>query len=229
MFPIKKLPRLGQWDGRRRSSRQEEPLLRRLAQPAVLARLSIAWLTTIVVTALAIAWGPPFAYRVGEIYPHDLRARVDFEVVNQVELVNLHEPPPGEHDPIRETAKRSDQPVFEKYPRGLVLVPCGQPIQERQLEVLENEHFAYQESLGTSERWHRGIALFLIFSLLTTLVVLYVSRFQTGLGQSLPMIGGVCILVLGHARRSGMMLSQAPWHAGLSTHDGHGHDPDAGV
>src|SRR5207302_8515146 len=125
-------------------------------------------------------------------YPDDLRARVDFEVVNQVEFVNLFEP--GRNNaqpstgPIHETAKHADRPVLEKYPRGLVLIPCGQPIGERQLEILENEHFAYQESLGPQERWHRGIALFLIFSLLTTLVVLYVSRFQTKLGHSLPMI-----------------------------------------
>src|SRR5438105_7259684 len=180
MFPTKKMPRLGQWDGRRRSSRHEEPLLRRLGQPAVVARLAVAWLTTMAVTCLAVGWGPPFPFRAGEIYPYDLRARVDFEIVNQVELVNLREPQrqqPGEQDPIRETAQHADRPVLEKYPRGLVLVPCGEPIQERQLEVLVNEHDAYQLSLGSQARWHRGIALFLIFSLLTTLVVLYVSRF----------------------------------------------------
>jgi putative nucleotidyltransferase with HDIG domain len=216
MFPSKKTPRLGQWDGRRRSSRYDEPLLRRLGQPAVLARLGVAWLTTIAVTFVAVSWGPPFPYRIGEIHSHDLRARVDFEIVNQVEFVNLHEPerrpPPGEHDPIRETAQHTDRPVLEKYPRGLVLIPCGQPIGERQLEVLENEHYAYQESLGSQERWHRGIALFLIFSLLTTLVVLYVSRFQAALSQSLPMICGVCVVVLG-TLVLGLFLSQAPWHA----------------
>src|SRR5947209_17962181 len=99
MFPTKKAPRLGQWDGRRRSSRHEGLLLRRLGQPAVLLRLGTAWLTTVAVTLLAVGWGPPFPYRVGETYPHDLRARVDFEIVNEVELVNLGEPkeqsPPG--------------------------------------------------------------------------------------------------------------------------------------
>src|SRR5437773_478211 len=103
MFPSKKSLRLGQWDGRRRSSRHAEPVLRRL----------------------------------------------------------------------------------------------GQPIGERQLEILEHEHLAYQDSLDPHDRWQRGIGLFLVFSLLTTLVVLYVNRFQTALAQSLPMIGGVCILVLG--------------------------------
>jgi putative nucleotidyltransferase with HDIG domain len=218
MFPTKKLPRLGQWDGRRRSSRHEEPLLRRLGQPAVLLRLGVAWLTTVAVTALAALSGPPFPYRVGEIYPHDLRARVDFEMINQVELVNLFEPgrpkTTGEADPIHETARQADRPVLEKYPRGLVLVPCGQPIGERQLEVLESEHAAYHESLGPALRWCRGIALFMIFSLLTTVVVLYVSRFQTSLGQSLPMICGVCVLVLA-TLGLGLVLSQPPWHAVL--------------
>ncbi len=215
MFPTKKVLRLGHWDGRRRSSRHEEPLFRRLVQPAVLLRVGVAWLTTLAVTALAVAWGPPFPYRVGETYPHDLRARVDFEMVNQVELVNLGEPirpVNGETGPIHETAKQADRPVLERYPRGLVLIPWGQPIGERQLEVLENEHWAYQESLGTQERWKRGTALFLVFSLLTTLVVLYVSRFQTSLAHSLPMICGVCVLVLG-TLALGFVLSQAPWHA----------------
>lgn len=216
MFHTKKTLRLGQWNGRRRSSRHEEPLLRRLRQPAVLMRLGAAWLTTLAVTLLAIAWGPPFPYRVGEICPHGLRARLDFEMVNHVELVNAKENagtgPADGLEPIHETAKHSDRPVLEKYPRGLVLVAAGQPIRERQLEVLEHEHAAYQLSLSPQEQWNRGLALFLIFSLLTTLVVLYVSRFQTGLGQSLPMIGGVCVLSLG-TLVLGAVLNHAPWHA----------------
>ena len=212
MFPSKKTPRLGQWNGRRRSSRQDEPLLRRLSQPVVLARIGIAWLTTMAATLMAVGWGAPFPYRVGEIYPHDLRARVDFAMVNQVELVNQGDP--GKRPSLRDAELPAVSPrsILEKYQRGTILVPYGQPIQERQLEVLENEHYAYEESLGPPERLHRGIALFLIFSLLTLLVVLYVSRFQTSLGQSLPMICGVCVLslvTLGLA----LFLSLPPWHA----------------
>lgn len=190
-------------------------MLRRLSQPLVLVRLAVVWLTTVAATALALWWGPPLAYRTGEIYPHDLRARVDFVLVNHVELIKQGETAKKgdvSKEPLRETAKSSDRPVLEKYPRGTVLVPLGQPIQERQLELLEEEHQAYLESLGRLEHWGRGIALFLIFSLLTFLVVMYVVRFQTSLAQSLPMIFGVCVLILA-TMALGLFLSQAPWHA----------------
>src|SRR5207248_597962 len=55
---------------------------------------------------------------------------------------------------------------------------------------------------------------FLVFSLLATLVVLYVARFQTGLAQSLPTIIMVCTLVL-ITLALGLLLSRAPWHADL--------------
>ena len=86
--PLKKFPRLLQWDGRTRSSRQEEPILRHLTKKHILARLAVVWLTTITVTMLAIWWGVPIRYRVGEIYTHDLRSRVDFTIINHVELAN---------------------------------------------------------------------------------------------------------------------------------------------
>jgi putative nucleotidyltransferase with HDIG domain len=184
MFPNKKaVLRLGHWDGRWRSSRHDEPLWRRLGQPAVLIRLGATWLTTVAVTAVAIFWGLPFSYRPGEVYPYDLRARVDFEGRGTVHVA-----------------------------RADLLVLRSQPLGERELEALASEHAAYQDSLALGQRWQRGSALFLIFSLLTTLVVLYVSRFQPALGQSLPKIGGVCVLVLG-TFLLGLVLNQAPWHA----------------
>src|SRR5262249_53424896 len=60
----------------------------------------------------------------------------------------------------------------------------------------------------------RGISLFLVFSLLSTIVILYVSRFQHSLAHSLPKVAGVCALVLLTAA-SGLFLSQATWHAVL--------------
>ncbi|MBI3409787.1 MAG: HDIG domain-containing protein [Planctomycetes bacterium] len=202
MFSAKKLPRLGQWNGRRRSSREDEPLLRWLAKPAVLLRLAVVGVTTVLVTALAIWWGPPFPYRVGEIYPHDLRARLDFEVINNVELYNRLDP----------GGKVADRPVVEKYERGTVIVPAGQPIQERQLQLLEEEHTAYDLNMADEAQVMRAVALFMIFGLLSTLVILYVNRFQQALAQSLTMVTGVCVLVL-FTLLLGLLLSMPPWYA----------------
>src|SRR5437879_2838683 len=83
--PFKKPSRLNQWDGRRRSSRSDEPVLARLRQPDALHRLGAVLLTALFATLLAFYFGPAQAYRLGEISQHDLRARVSFEVVNLAE------------------------------------------------------------------------------------------------------------------------------------------------
>src|SRR5712692_6559408 len=82
-MPNRKLSRLGQWDGRRRSTRGDEPVLRRLCQRWALARLVPVLVTTALATFLACWWGPPFPYRIGEVYPRDLRVRVYFEMLNE--------------------------------------------------------------------------------------------------------------------------------------------------
>src|SRR5262245_41442873 len=179
--PLKKLPRLLQWNGRTHSSRREEPLLRQIAHKRALARLAIVWVTTIAVTALAVWWSVPLRYRIGEVYPYDLRARVEFTVINHVELINQDTKPQNEGGVVREKAIHSDRPVLEKYPRGMLLVPRGEAIQERQLDLLKEEHQTYLDGLTSRAHWFRGIALFLIFSLQTALVVMYVARFQTAL------------------------------------------------
>src|SRR2546426_2552711 len=80
---IKKPSRLGQWDGRRRSSRNEELALLWLWQPPIQLRLAAVLATMLVVTFLAYRAGPLLPYRVGENYATDLRVRAPFEVVNQ--------------------------------------------------------------------------------------------------------------------------------------------------
>src|SRR5947209_13470261 len=88
MFPPsspKKLSRIWSWDGRRRSSRSDEPMLALLWQKPVLLRLGAVLLMALTVTLLAYRWGPAQAHRVGQSSPHDLRARVYFEVVDQVQ------------------------------------------------------------------------------------------------------------------------------------------------
>src|ERR1700686_2882458 len=81
--PSKKQPRLGQWDGPVRSSRSDEPVLPQLWRRSVLTRLGLVLATAVAATVLAFAWGPPRPYRLGEVYPSDLRVRASFEIVNQ--------------------------------------------------------------------------------------------------------------------------------------------------
>src|SRR5438105_1056914 len=85
--PPKKTSRLGQWNGRRRSSRSDEPVLPYLRQRSVLLRLGAVLITALSAAFLAYHWGPPQSFRVGEICAHDLRARVYFEVLNQSQTV----------------------------------------------------------------------------------------------------------------------------------------------
>ena len=69
--PIRKPSRLGQWNGRRRSSRSAEPILARLCQRPVAVRLTLVLVTALAVTALAIFWGPPLPYRAGRVHAWD--------------------------------------------------------------------------------------------------------------------------------------------------------------
>ncbi|MCS7045409.1 MAG: HDIG domain-containing protein [Gemmataceae bacterium] len=192
----KKLNRLGQWTGRKHSTRRDEPLFRRLTRRDVMTRLAVAWATTAAVTLLAVGWGPAFPYRAGKIYPHDIKARVDFQLAG-----SSNAGPDGDSITVR-----------EKHHRGAILVPAGQPIQDRHLELLQAEHEAYLIGLGVDHYWTRGTALFLIFSLLTTMLVLYVARFQPSLAQNLAKIGGVCLLIL---LTFGLCIAVnvAPWYA----------------
>lgn len=194
----KKTTRLGQWTGRKRSSRTAEPLLRRVIHRDVLVRLAVVWATTIAVTLLAVGWGPTFLYRAGQVYPYDIKARVEFQVIKDRDSME-----PGD-----------DGSSLERYPRGTLIVPAGQPVQDRHLDLLQDEHLAFLISLGQDHHWTRGAALFLIFSLLSAMVVLYVARFQAALAESLPMIAGVCVLVL-LTFAFCLLLSQAPWHAAI--------------
>src|SRR5262249_49458427 len=114
----------------------------------------------------------------------------------------------------RTKTRYSERPNVFEFPRGMVMVERGQPIGLRQMVMLQEEHRAYQRSLQHGDRVRRGVSLFLTFSLLTALVVIYVARFQTGLAQTLPTIVGVCALVV-VTLALGLLLSRPPWHAVL--------------
>ncbi len=216
--PIKKHSRLGQWNGRRRSSRSTEPVLPRLWHRPVLLRLATVLATMAVVTLLAYRWGPPSAYRVGQVFARDVRNRVYFEVINQPQTDRKREEAEqkiSSDDPLlREQARREVEPVIEKYFESMPLAKRGEPLTERQCALLAEEHRAYLHSLSPADHARRGVALFLVMSLLAVLVMLYVVRFQQSLAQSLPKIAGVCALVV-LTLFLGMLLSQPPWYAVL--------------
>jgi putative nucleotidyltransferase with HDIG domain len=218
---LKKKSRLSQWNGRRRSSQGGESFFLRLFHPPVLLRLTPVLITVISITYLAYRDGPPLPYRMGAIYPRDLRVRAYFELVNQPQTERARDEAvqrlaaPQSEDPVaREETRRSVPPVVEKFPQGMLLVPRGQPISERQFAVLEEEHRAYQRSLTPRDHAHRGAALFLVMGLLTVLVTFYLARFQPVLVQSLPKIAAICLLVVA-TLAMGLLLSRSPWFAML--------------
>jgi putative nucleotidyltransferase with HDIG domain len=200
---FKKSMRIGQWDGRRRSSRSDEPVWPRLLRRDVLLRLAAVLVTALGATFLAYYWGTTASYRVGESPSHDLRARVYFEVERLPGQTQRSNPdaPPG-------------APLLERFPPGTLLVQRGVPITEPQFALLREEAVAYQHSRSSADHLRRGVALFLVLSLLSMLSVLYVVRFQHGLAQSLPKIVGVCALVL-VTLVLGLILNKPPYHAVL--------------
>ncbi len=218
--PQKKTTRIGQWNGRRRSSRSEEPLLAQLNRCGALLRLGCVLATALGATLLAFVWGTPQPHRVGEISAHDLTARVSFEVVNEIETEQarhdaVQQIPPEERTEQRIAAVRdSIPPVINKCPQGTLLVRRGQPITEAQYALLEVETEAYLNSRNLGEQLSRAVALFLLLTLLSTTVVIYVVRFQHGLALDLPKVVGVCALVL-VTLVLGVLLNHAPWCAVL--------------
>jgi putative nucleotidyltransferase with HDIG domain len=218
--PQKKPTRIGQWNGRRRSSRSEEPLLSQLHRSSTLLRLGCVLATVLGATLLAFVWGTPQPHRVGEICAHDLTARVAFQVVNEVETEQarhdaLQEIPPGERTEQRIAEVRdSIPPVIDKCSQGTLLVRRGQPITDAQAALLEVESESYLNSRSAAEQVGRAIALFLLLTLLSLTVVIYVVRFQHSLARSLPKVAGVCALVM-VTLVLGLLLNHAPWCAVL--------------
>jgi putative nucleotidyltransferase with HDIG domain len=220
MFASSKKPsRVGQWDGRRRSSRSDGPVLGNLLSRPVLLRVGMVLVTVSVVAGLAYSWGGPQSFRIGEKRAFDLRARVYFEMVdpegtNQArEEAEQRLSPEVRRDPAAcERVRQAVPPVMHPYPPGALIVPRNQPINEAQFVLLQAENRAFQAAVPHAIRLRRGASLFLTFSFLAILVVLYVIRFQHGLAQSLPKISGVCTLVL-LTLALGLLMSRATWHA----------------
>src|SRR5204863_8964199 len=125
---MKKVSRLGQWDGPRHSSRGHKSLLAGLAQRPALARVGMVLAATLAMTALAYCWGPPFPYRVGEVWAHDVRARVCFQIEDPEKTLDRQEeaikalPPDQRNDPDYVKQFRKSVPhVMEPYHPGRVI------------------------------------------------------------------------------------------------------------
>jgi putative nucleotidyltransferase with HDIG domain len=182
-------------------------------------RLAIVSATVLAVILLACWWGPPVPYKVGQVFPTDLRVRAHFAIVNEALTEQLREeavqrlPELKNDDPVaRQEACLNVQPIVERYPEGMLLVPRGQPITEAQWSLLVEEHRAFVHNWKTRDHVRRGLALVLVMTLLSAVVVLYGARFQPTLAQSLPKIAGVCLLVLVTLLLS-FLLGNPPWHA----------------
>jgi putative nucleotidyltransferase with HDIG domain len=222
MFAIrKKSARPIQWDGRRRSSPDDEPVLTRLSRPDAAVRLAAVLATALAATFLAYNWGQPQTYRVGEKCMHELRARVYFEMVNQAQTERRRDeaveklPADIRGNPAAyDAARRECPPVVDRYPVGTLLVQRGQPITEQQYALLQEESRTFLNSRSPWDHLRRGAALFLVLTLLATIVVIYSVRFQPGLALSLPKVSGVCALVL-FTLLLALVLSRPPWHAAL--------------
>ncbi|MFO0926545.1 MAG: HDIG domain-containing protein [Gemmataceae bacterium] len=223
MFPplSKKSSRIGQWNGRRRSSRADEPVFPQVWQRSVLFRLGAVLVTALTAALLAYYWGPTHSFRVGQVAPHDLRARIYFEVVDHIqtarrrdEAVEALSADERTSPPRIEAARRAVQPAVDRYPPGTLLVQRGQPISDLQYQLLRAETAAFLTSQSNADHVRRGVALFLVFSLLASVAVLYVVRFQKALAESLSKILGVCSLVV-LTLLLGLVLSQASWQAVL--------------
>ncbi len=218
---IKNRSRLGQWKGRRRSSRGGESVLARLGHRQTLLRLAVVLVTAVAAVLLTHRWGPHNPYRLGEVHSRDLRARVYFEVLNQPQTEQKRDEavarlsPEERADPAAcEQARLAEPPVIEKYPQGTPLVQQGKPVTPQQMVLLLEEHRVFHATYGQAERFRRGIALFLVIGLLSILVVLYVARFQPALAKSLSKIVAVCLLVVLTLALS-LLLSRPPWFAVL--------------
>jgi putative nucleotidyltransferase with HDIG domain len=177
--------------------------------------------TVLAATLLACWWGPPAPYRLGEVRRGDLRARVDFEVINWQQTEQKRDeavarlPVDKRDDPTACEEARSAEPyVLETYPAGTPLVQGGQPISAQQLLLLQEEHRAYEHSLSLSAQMRRGAATFFVMGLLAGLVVLYVVRFQAALAASLTKSAAICLLAT-VCLALALLLSQSPWHAAL--------------
>jgi putative nucleotidyltransferase with HDIG domain len=227
--PFKKPSRVSQWNGRRRSSRSDDPVLPQMFCREVLLRMAAVLATVLGATYLAHDWGGLMSYRVGEIRPHDLRARVDFQVENAEETARQRDEkvkelakdakvqvlPLEEQRKLYERVRAEVPPFMKSFARDTLLVERNSPITDSQYDILQRESRAFLQSLSPATRVSRTIAIFLVFTLLALVVVLYVIRFQQGLASSPHKVVGVCAMVLLTLGIGLFLCHEVSWHVVL--------------
>jgi hypothetical protein len=219
--PDKKTLRLGHWTASPLTTQSQHSLRSLLCQPDVLTRLGVVLVATLLLSALAYGWGLPLPYRIGEVWAHDVEARVSFSLYDDTLTEHARDkavqklPPKLRDDPAaRARAIASVEPVYKHYGAGTVIIQRGQQITEDQRNLMREETKAFQGSLQFAHKAKRFLALFLLMGLMATLVVLYVVRYQSKLAQDLGMIVRVCTLLVA-THFFWLLLSRPPWHAGL--------------
>jgi len=215
------MSRLGQWGPARGGGSSPETYWQSFLQRPILTRVGLVILTTFALTLLAYFWGLPLPYREGEVWAHDVRSRVDFEIENEAKTEEARKaaldkltPEQRHNTALTNQVRRAVPLVMDHYPAGAILIQHGQVVTDEKRELLRAEAHAYQKSQPLGARARRMLAIFLVMSFLGTMITLYVIRYQPALAQCTHRIGAVCALVfLTHL--SWLALAQPPWHGGL--------------
>jgi putative nucleotidyltransferase with HDIG domain len=207
MFGRRQEPRLENWDGRTRSSRDGTSIWPRAWDRFVALRLSIVFVAAGTLVALLFLNSPPFPYRIGSVLPHDFRARVSFEVPNEAFAARHVDGAPS-------LSEDDTSPPVDRYVAGSILVPRGQRIDGPKFVLLMAEHRAYAQNLSFADHLARLTALILIVFLLAGLLCLYVARFQPALASSGRGIAGICVVVLVSVGCA-LVISRPPWDAAI--------------
>jgi cyclic-di-AMP phosphodiesterase PgpH len=204
MFGVGRKPsRLENWDGRKHSSRSEPTVLPITWNRNLILRILIISFTVFGVVSLLYLRGPAFPYRMGAVLSHDVRTRVDFQVVNEL-LAN---------SPKNEESTIETNPM-EFHPAGSLLAKQGQRITPAKWTLIQAEHLAFSEKLSPGENAARFLSLTLIVFLLASLMIVYVARFQPNLGENVWNVMGICSLVFITVLIT-FVLTHSPLDAGI--------------
>ena len=202
---LKKSSRLGQWDGRRRSSRSEEPVLPQL----VAAHACCGWRRAADragATLPGLCLGPAAALSASaRSVRYDLRARVYFELVNQAQTERSATRPSIGCRPSSAATRRpaSSPPASRRSSIATRPARCWCSAASRSPNAVrpccEGEAELTRRAAAPPTTSAAAPPCSSSSACCRALVVLYVVRFQPSLAQSLPKIIGVCVPGADHA------------------------------